>query len=381
MFFNSYDDSAGLPPMNSPSLLSFYPSYEINNPEVYASLSPNVNKLFDFSTPTFPFDLPLPEGHEFTRYPFMNPDPNLNEYQELGYTGMTLSNQIDTQDLFSTPPAYGQLLSTSPRLSNSSIEFVPAFSQNSSPNFSATDITSSFLFPQTHGQLAQVGNEYFHLEPDSSVPLLNLQTPHSSFFSNINADVPVLPSQQVWRSAPPATTTPVPKSKRTASSSKKVLSATSSQSNPYPVIPSSNSKSVHPPRAKRATRSSHVILTDSPVSITQGGYARKYACTWEGCGKAFTTSGHLVRHKRIHTGEKRYECAMENCSSRFSRQDNMLQHYRTHFSSKSRRIPSPSFVKPNQPPPQAPDLLTNTTNPTLVVPQLSKSFGQLFAGK
>lgn len=63
----------------------------------------------------------------------------------------------------------------------------------------------------------------------------------------------------------------------------------------------------------------------SDVSITPGGYARRYACVWEGCGKAFTTSGHLARHHRIHTGEKRYECLMAGCKSRFSRQDNMLQ--------------------------------------------------------
>ncbi|KAI8457602.1 hypothetical protein BY996DRAFT_6899711 [Phakopsora pachyrhizi] len=82
--------------------------------------------------------------------------------------------------------------------------------------------------------------------------------------------------------------------------------------------------------------------TANQVSITPAGYARKYGCTWDGCGKAFTTSGHLARHNRIHTGEKRYECAMPNCKSRFSRQDNMLQHYRTHLSQKSRRVASVS---------------------------------------
>ncbi|KAH9815950.1 hypothetical protein DFH28DRAFT_1026337 [Melampsora americana] len=83
--------------------------------------------------------------------------------------------------------------------------------------------------------------------------------------------------------------------------------------------------------------------SDAPaVSVTPGGYARKYACVWDGCGKAFTTSGHLARHNRIHTGEKRYECLMSGCHSRFSRQDNMLQHYRTHLSGKCRRLPSVS---------------------------------------
>ncbi|EGG07668.1 uncharacterized protein MELLADRAFT_105710 [Melampsora larici-populina 98AG31] len=93
----------------------------------------------------------------------------------------------------------------------------------------------------------------------------------------------------------------------------------------------------------RKTKTETVEKSDAPaVSVTPGGYARKYACVWDGCGKAFTTSGHLARHNRIHTGEKRYECLMSGCHSRFSRQDNMLQHYRTHLSGKCRRLPSVS---------------------------------------
>ncbi|KAL0085401.1 hypothetical protein J3Q64DRAFT_1743549 [Phycomyces blakesleeanus] len=55
------------------------------------------------------------------------------------------------------------------------------------------------------------------------------------------------------------------------------------------------------------------------------------------CDKSFTTSGHLARHNRIHTGEKNFQCLHPGCLSRFSRQDNMMQHYRTHISPKSRR--------------------------------------------
>ncbi|KAJ2008761.1 transcriptional repressor [Coemansia sp. S85] len=68
---------------------------------------------------------------------------------------------------------------------------------------------------------------------------------------------------------------------------------------------------------------------------------RRYRCSFEHCGKAFTTSGHLARHQRIHTGEKNFACQYPGCSSRFSRQDNMMQHYRTHLSPKSRRNTSP----------------------------------------
>ncbi|RPA99352.1 hypothetical protein L873DRAFT_920668 [Choiromyces venosus 120613-1] len=57
--------------------------------------------------------------------------------------------------------------------------------------------------------------------------------------------------------------------------------------------------------------------------------SRRYTCH---CGKSFTTSGHLARHTRIHTGEKNYICPEAGCGARFSRQDNCMQHYRTHQS-------------------------------------------------
>lgn len=60
---------------------------------------------------------------------------------------------------------------------------------------------------------------------------------------------------------------------------------------------------------------------------------RKYRCSV--CPKGFTTSGHLARHNRIHTGEKNHACPFNNCKQRFSRQDNCLQHYRTHFKNNS----------------------------------------------
>ncbi|KAL1920690.1 uncharacterized protein VTP21DRAFT_1067 [Calcarisporiella thermophila] len=75
--------------------------------------------------------------------------------------------------------------------------------------------------------------------------------------------------------------------------------------------------------------------SSSPSTPTPSA-KRKYACNYPGCGKSFTTSGHLARHNRIHTGEKNFPCLVPGCTSRFSRQDNMLQHMRTHLTVKRR---------------------------------------------
>ncbi|CCD22901.1 Nrg2p NDAI_0A07470 [Naumovozyma dairenensis CBS 421] len=52
------------------------------------------------------------------------------------------------------------------------------------------------------------------------------------------------------------------------------------------------------------------------------------------CSMGFTTSGHLSRHNRIHTGEKNHSCPYKGCNQKFSRHDNCLQHYRTHLKKK-----------------------------------------------
>ncbi|CAO3592083.1 unnamed protein product [Absidia cylindrospora] len=73
------------------------------------------------------------------------------------------------------------------------------------------------------------------------------------------------------------------------------------------------------------------------MEVSTAPIKRKYVCNESGCFKSFTTSGHLSRHSRIHSGEKNFPCLFPGCQSRFSRQDNMMQHYRTHMSPKSKR--------------------------------------------
>jgi len=57
-------------------------------------------------------------------------------------------------------------------------------------------------------------------------------------------------------------------------------------------------------------------------SIQTKGSKRRYECST--CGKTFTTSGHVARHNRIHTGEKNFQCPEPGCMQRFSRQDNCM---------------------------------------------------------
>ncbi|KAJ4000595.1 hypothetical protein F5050DRAFT_1729719 [Lentinula boryana] len=73
----------------------------------------------------------------------------------------------------------------------------------------------------------------------------------------------------------------------------------------------------------------------------QGQSARKkHVCPT--CERCFTTSGHLARHSRVHTGEKNHKCPFPGCDTRCSRQDNLQQHYRIHLSPGSRRTSSRS---------------------------------------
>lgn len=81
---------------------------------------------------------------------------------------------------------------------------------------------------------------------------------------------------------------------------------------------------------KHSTTGSDISKKDMLVKSLEE--RRKYIC--KVCTKGFTTSGHLARHNRIHTGEKNHSCPFESCEQKFSRQDNCLQHYRTHFKNK-----------------------------------------------
>ncbi|EGW30188.1 uncharacterized protein SPAPADRAFT_63801 [Spathaspora passalidarum NRRL Y-27907] len=83
----------------------------------------------------------------------------------------------------------------------------------------------------------------------------------------------------------------------------------------------------------RSHSTSDLVMTGNGILVKDS--KRKHVC--KVCSRSFTTSGHLARHNRIHTGERKHVCPWPTCDTRFARQDNCMQHYKTHTNGKNKR--------------------------------------------
>ncbi|KAH7102915.1 hypothetical protein BKA62DRAFT_698020 [Auriculariales sp. MPI-PUGE-AT-0066] len=85
-----------------------------------------------------------------------------------------------------------------------------------------------------------------------------------------------------------------------------------------------------------ATAPSSSPPATTPPGVETDSRKKKHLCPT--CNRGFTTSGHLSRHQRVHSGERNHACPFPGCTTRCSRQDNLQQHYRVHLSPRSRNI-------------------------------------------
>lgn len=56
---------------------------------------------------------------------------------------------------------------------------------------------------------------------------------------------------------------------------------------------------------------------------------KPYVCDYPGCPRAFTQSGHLKTHQRLHTGESPFKCAVFGCTARFKHANRRCVHHPT----------------------------------------------------
>jgi uncharacterized Zn-finger protein len=129
-----------------------------------------------------------------------------------------------------------------------------------------------------------------------------------------------------------ATTLIIP-SRTSTTTSPVSLSSSCSSSKLEPPSPLWDSDIIFPRSHSYPPPTSIIVLSRGNRTDTYDEIVKKeghVACTKQGCGRKFKSRSHLIRHERMHTGEKPFGCPYASCLKRFSRRDNMVQHSSTH---------------------------------------------------
>ena len=79
------------------------------------------------------------------------------------------------------------------------------------------------------------------------------------------------------------------------------------------------------PSIAQSSAAVHNAKKNLSSSAASSSSTKKASFECTSCTRKFSTRSHLVRHSRVHTGERKYACDYPGCEMRCSRKDNLQQ--------------------------------------------------------